>query len=238
PYQFAPRTWNAIRRLPLGVRQLMVKLLNGLPMPAKAFKLLRVLPSKDRQNFYHILMTHWQNSLQIVVGSKQNPTIFNTQNHWPQASSFEEWMMAIDANQYMIDDILVKVDRSAMANSLETRVPMLDHRVVELAWRFPLNLKIRDGVGKWILRQLLYRYVPKNLIERPKKGFSIPLAHWLRGPLRDWAESLISEDRLLTENFLNAQIVRKTWNEHISGKRDHANRLWNVLMFQAWLENK
>jgi asparagine synthase (glutamine-hydrolysing) len=122
-----------------------------------------------------------------------------------------------------------------MAASLETRVPMLDHRVVELAWRMPLDFKIRDGQSKWLLRQVLYRHVPKDLIERPKKGFGIPLDIWLRGPLHDWAEALLDEQRLRLEGYFHPESIRKMWSEHLSGKKNWQYHLWNILMFQAWL---
>ena len=136
----------------------------------------------------------------------------------------------------LADDILTKVDRASMAFALEARVPLIDHRVVEFSWRLPREAKIRSGVSKWLLRQVLYRRVPRELIERPKMGFSIPLADWLRGPLRDWAETLLSEKRLREAGLLDVQRVRQTWQEHLSGKHSHEHRLWNVLMLEAWRE--
>jgi asparagine synthase (glutamine-hydrolysing) len=140
----------------------------------------------------------------------------------------------LDQLTYLPDDILVKVDRSAMSLGLETRAPMLDHRVVEYAWSLPLNQKYRSGKGKWLLRELLYRHVPKTLIDRPKQGFSIPLGQWLRGPLRQWAEELLSMEALNRTGYLNAERVRQTWDQHLSGRHNWPNLLWNVLMFQAW----
>lgn len=236
PYQFAPKVWKAVHILPLALRKLAVTILGAVPTPQKLEKLLTVLPAKNRADFYRLLMTHWQDPLEVVKGATLPNTVISSPSSWVKTDSFEHWMMAVDASQYMMDDILVKVDRAAMASSLETRVPMLDHRVVEFAWQLPLEYKICDGVGKWALREVLYKHVPKALIERPKKGFSIPLAQWLRGPLREWAEGLLNEQRLQQEGYFHPAPIRKLWAEHVSGKSDYALKLWGVLMFQAWLE--
>ena len=141
--------------------------------------------------------------------------------------------MAVDTLTYLPDDILVKVDRAAMAASLETRVPFLDPRVIDFAWHVPLGQKVRAGQGKWLLRQLLYRYVPRELMERPKQGFGVPIEHWLRGPLRDWAEDLLSPSALAADGLLNPSSIRAMWERHLSG-RNVQYALWNVLMYMAW----
>lgn len=238
PYQFLPRVWNSLKRLPVPLRRVLQAMLAGLPLPERMAKLCAVMAAPTPQALYRQVLSHWPDPEQVVLGAQEPATLLNTPSDWPQTDCLEHWMMAMDAQTYMADDILVKVDRAAMANSLETRVPMLDHRVVELAWRFPLHMKIREGQGKWILRQVLYRHVPRDLIERPKKGFSIPLAAWLRGPLRDWGEALLNETRLRQEGYLNPVPIRRAWESHQQGKADHSSRLWGVLMFQAWLEEQ
>jgi len=147
-----------------------------------------------------------------------------------------ECMIDLDAMSYLPDDILVKVDRASMGVSLESRVPFFDHRIVELAWQLLLDYKRRDGVFKWALRQLLYRYVTREPIDRPKRGFAVPLHDWLRGPLRDWAEALLDSRRLQQEGFFNVTKVRTALAEHLSARRNWTPRLWSLLMFQEWLE--
>jgi asparagine synthase (glutamine-hydrolysing) len=204
----------------------------------KAHKLAGVLDIDNEHECYHKLTSHWQDPTSIVIGAKEPLTLITDINAWPKTDSFQHAMMAMDAQTYMTDDILVKVDRAAMANSLETRVPMLDHRVIELAWHMPLDYKIRNGEGKWLLKQVLFRHVPKTLVERPKMGFGIPLHDWLRDSLRDWAEALLDESLLRQQGYFHPLPIRKMWEEHLSGVRNHQANLWSILMFQAWLENQ
>jgi asparagine synthase (glutamine-hydrolysing) len=202
------------------------------PSPERIARLADVLVSRDMDGFYEAMLSHWARPEELTGFGGQTlspvPTLAD------QGLSQIEQLMLRDMLSYLPDDILVKVDRATMAVSLESRAPFLDHRVIELAWRIPLSLKIRDGKGKWILRKLLDRYVPRSMIERPKMGFGVPLAEWLRGPLSDWADDLLDPHRIQAEGLLNAAAVSLKWEEHRSGTRNWQYLLWDVLMFQAW----
>jgi asparagine synthase (glutamine-hydrolysing) len=258
-YMAARKVWGPVNRLPMFARHAAAGILRSLSptkwdklfdwarpvLPTrfqfsipgeKARKLADVLALSDSHAFYRQLTSHWTDPAHVVIGATEPKTLLTTSSAWPETDCLEHAMMAMDAQTYMADDILTKVDRAAMATSLETRVPMLDHRVVELAWRMPMDFKIRGGQGKWLLRQVLYKHVPRELIERPKMGFGIPLDSWLRGPLREWAEALLDESRLRSEGFFHPEPIRAIWAEHLSGKQNWQYHLWSVLMFQAWLE--
>lgn len=230
-----PSTWDRLYGM---AKPLLPKRFHLTTPGDKAHKLAGVLALSSGEAFYRQLNSHWSDPVSVVKGGREPKNLFTDSENWPQTDNFEHWMMAMDARGYMSDDILVKVDRASMAVSLETRVPMLDHRVFELAWRMPINLKIREGQGKWLLRQVLYRHVPKELIERPKQGFGIPLDSWLRGPLREWAETLLAEQRLVKDGYFNPEPIRKMWEEHLEGKRNWQHHLWSVLMFQSWLDEQ
>jgi asparagine synthase (glutamine-hydrolysing) len=259
-YVLAQNLWGKVSRVPLGMRSLASAGIRGLsptawnkflgPLQAFAPKSLRqanvgdklhkgaeVLGSRSIDELYLGLVSHWEPE-NLVIGGSEPRTYFRGNS--PQLDGLDDVqrMMALDAMTYLPDDILCKVDRAAMAVSLESRVPFLDHRVVEFAWRIPQTMKMRDGVGKWILRQVLYRYVPKELIERPKMGFGVPIDSWLRGPLKDWAEELLDEGRLRREGYFNPKPIRQKWAEHLSGKRNWQYHLWDVLMFQSWMDQQ
>jgi asparagine synthase (glutamine-hydrolysing) len=249
-YQFVERYWSKLMRLPRTVRAALAAGLTSLSadqwtrlaglIPArgtpaqvgdKIHKFASALKAEDEAALYRQLVSHW------------NPADLMPDVTEPDVSGLDtsitvlvEQMQLADTTTYLPDDILTKVDRASMAFALEARVPLIDHRVVEFSWRLPRSAKIRGGVSKWLLREVLYRRVPRELIERPKMGFSIPLAGWLRGPLRDWAETLLSEQRLREAGLLDVQRVRRTWQEHLSGKHSHEHRLWNVLMLESWRE--
>jgi asparagine synthase (glutamine-hydrolysing) len=201
----------------------------------KLQKFARALAASDPDDMYSRLVSHWDPPAPLVVGGSE-PRSRLADADGPEGLTAAERAMYLDSMTYLPDDILAKVDRASMGVSLEARAPFLDHRVVEFAWRLPLRMKVRDGEGKWLLRRVLDRYVPRGLVDRPKAGFGVPIGDWLRGPLRPWAEELFDESRLRGEGFVNPELVRRRWAEHVSGRHNWQYPLWDVLMFQSWLE--
>ena len=252
-YFWGPKIWSRLAWMPFPMRQMLGKaieavsiegwnVLSGLSgvsrLGDKAHKLAsRLNTAQDIDSLCWSLVVEWKDPAALVKGDS-----IITHSPWennealPTQLNAVERMMFRDTMTYLPDDILCKVDRAAMASSLETRVPFLDHRVVEFAWQLPFVMKIRGATSKWALRQVLNKYVPKELIDRPKAGFAIPIGKWLRGPLRDWAEALLDESRLNQEGYFHSEPIRKAWSEHLSGQLDNTSKLWAILMFQSWLE--
>lgn len=266
-YFWGPRIWRRLAWMPAGARRALGAAISAVPvagwdalsrpvnalLPAgkgiaqagdKAHKLaVRLHSVRNMDDLYLSLVSEWQDPAQVVRGAGvdrvvEPPCLLDDPLPAQGMQASQLRMMYRDSLTYLPDDILCKVDRAAMAVSLETRVPFLDHRVAELAWQLPLHMKIRGNEGKWALRQVLYKHVPRELIERPKAGFAIPVGEWLRGPLRDWAENLLGEQRLQAEGYFYPAPIRQKWVEHLSGRRDHTTSLWAVLMFQTWLERQ
>ena len=228
-----PASWNtAFQRLE---RWLPARLRYANPGD-KLHKAAEILAVRSPEEIYLGLVSHWKNPARIVPGSHEPPTLLTDPAHRADLPDFEHRMMYLDTVTYLPDDILTKVDRAAMSVSLETRVPLLDHRLVDFAWTLPLHMKIRHGQGKWLLRQVLYRHVPQALMDRPKMGFGVPIDHWLRGPLNDWAAALIEPGRLTQEGIFDPAPIQRKWLEHQAGTRNWAYYLWDVLMFQQWQE--
>lgn len=252
-------TWGAIAKVPFGVRKVAGRLVkavaptnwdaffrlaaNVVTLPVNMGEKLgnlstRLMSVNSIGDLCYSLASVIMDPERVVIGANEPATWLAEVGMKATFKEAKSQMMLVSAMTYLPDDILVKVDRAAMANSLETRVPLLDHRVVEMAWALPMSMKMRDGKNKWILRQVLYQYVPKHLIERPKAGFSIPLGDWLCGPLRAWVEGLLDESRLQQEGFFNVQYVREKWQAHLAGTRNSQSFLWSILMFQVWLDEQ
>lgn len=265
-YLLAPKLWSKLNKLPKLARKFIGRTLIIIPISFwdnlmssflkffkkdkflnqfgdKVHKFSSRLTKVNSQDDLFIHMISESGADKVVLSNDHVPTIvlkplFLT-DKLPKngVNDFASQMMYKDTLNYLTDDILCKVDRAAMNVSLETRVPFLDPKIVELAWRMPIEMKINGTEGKSVLRNILYKYVPKELIERPKAGFSIPLSDWLKGPLKDWADSLLDKERLISEGYLNAEYVSNIWNEHLKGKRNWTFRIWSILMFQSWLES-
>ncbi len=256
-YVTSERLWRQITRFPAVARHAAARTARALRAELFGELLSRIGPRRWRrggeaavsakieraaellrhgtfEEFYRSLVSQWTEGESVVLGGEEPTYALTNSESWPTSSHPLLRAAYIDLVGYLPDDILVKVDRAAMAVSLETRAPLLDHRVMEFAWRLPAALKRRDGQAKWVLRKVLARYVPPALTERPKMGFGVPIGDWLRGPWRDWAEALLDPPRLRAEGYLDSSPIRRIWEEHLSGRRDRSYQLWNVLMFQAW----
>ena len=261
-YFWGPRIWNRLAWLPFALRRSLGHLIRrlppagwdalGRPLPIhqlghKAHKLAdRLQYVRSTDDLYRSLVSEWRDPAALLQPDADGSPIQESSSplDWnlPAALSSDAVarMMATDTINYLPNDILTKVDRAAMANSLETRSPFLDHRVAEVAWRLPMTMKISPnlggGVGKWALRQILYKYVPPQLIERPKAGFGMPKGQWLRGPVRMWAEDLLEPGLMQRQGYLRPEPIQLLWQQHLSGRFDHTTKLWAVLMWQAWLQ--
>ncbi len=260
-YQKTLAIWNKFGWMPDGGRKLFTYLLNTIPIDVldkmffwitpilnkygrpgsagdKLHKLADVLTMESPDCLYANLISHWKKPSRLVLGANEPLTVFTDPSQQAKLTDLFTRLMFLDTVSYLPDDILCKVDRASMGVGLESRMPFLDHRVFEFAWRLPLTMKMRNGEGKWLLRQVLYKYVPQEMMNRPKAGFGVPIDVWLRGPLREWAEELLEETRLKREGFFNPLPIREKWEEHLSEKRNWYYYLWDVLMFQAWLEKE
>jgi asparagine synthase (glutamine-hydrolysing) len=250
--------WRLMGKLPLALRNRLSACLKLVPMGRwdAFFKLARPLLSNtayasangwrlyrianmlrlpDASGCYLEMMSHWDTGVSLVKGASALTHEMQS-NFNPNAHGLMKQAGLRDMKSYLPDDILVKVDRAAMANSLETRVPLLDHRIAEFALSLPESLHRQDGQSKWLLRQVLYKHVPKALIDRPKMGFGVPLADWLRGPLREWAGDLLSRDNLVQNGILEPDSIVDLWQRHLAGSTDGQYPLWNVLMLLQWVE--
>ncbi len=250
-YMFSKRIWKLVERLPGPIRrsigsalgalspttwERVLKHVPGRP-PRVGYKLHRLadaVQSESLVDVYKRLISYWPQPERLVTSSVEPTAFFGDENRLAPPATFVDQMCFWDQIAYLPDDNLAKMDRASMSVGLESRAPLLDHNVVSLAWQLDNGLKIQNGASKWILRQVLYRHVPRELIERPKMGFSVPVGEWLRGPLKEWSGDLLNRDSLVRQGFFDADLVQETWNRHISGRRDEQNALWAVLMFQAW----
>ena len=254
-YIISEKFWNIFNLIPQTFRKILASGLQSISSQnwTKISKLLprlnkysnfgdkihkgaNALKAHTSHELYYLLCSHWQNPTETVINSKEPSTFLTKFKPELKGLNRQQQMMVLDFITYLPDDILVKVDRAAMASSLEIRIPFLDHKLIEYVWKISHSHKFKKGQGKWILKKILSKYVPNNLTERPKMGFGIPVDSWLCGPLKDWAENLLDQTRLQQEGYFETKLIREKWKEHLSGKRNWQYDLWSILMFQAWLD--
>ena len=260
-YLSLDQVWKKVGSVPLPVRKLLGQMLSVPPprfwdklysgfsaigggkgekqklVGLKLQKLAGLIQQQNLMHGYEYLLSYWHNPEDLVSFGQDTASV-KPEITLPESADFIETVMYLDQMEYLPGDNLTKVDRAGMAVSLETRLPLLSHEMLELSWKIPVSMKVREKTSKWVLRQVLYKYVPRHLIERPKMGFSVPVAHWLRGELKGWAEDLLDSMKTGGGEFIREAPVRKAWNEHLSGKRDHSHRLWTVLMFLSWVNSR
>ena len=256
-YMWLDKIWNKVSIMPFGIRKIIGKLLS-LPSPSLWNKIYSIIRTTGNNNYkqldlklqklagllqqktilhgYDYLLSYWNEPGSLLLPAYQSE-YFSTPSKFPLTNSFIEDAMYWDQFSYLPSDNLVKVDRASMRVSLETRLPLLSHEVVEYSWKLPLHLKVKGCNGKWVLRRVLDRYVPRHLVERPKMGFSVPISTWLRNELKEWAEDLLFSEFVNGEGIFNMDVIKKIWDEHIAYKHDHSHKLWTVLMFLSWSNN-
>lgn len=244
-----PNIWNKIKFMPPAMRKMMAAGIAKISVGhwdkiggkqpqfgTRMHKIAAMMDAKDPAEIYSRLISHWPDPEALVKNAKEPETFLNKRDWNADHLGFADRMMYWDALTYLPNDILTKVDRATMAVGLESRAPLLDKRIYEFAWTLPENLKIRNGRGKFLMREVLERYVPASLFERPKQGFAMPVGEWLRGPLKDWAENLLDEKSIQGDGLLDTALIRQTWDDHLAGRGNHATKLWTLLMFQSWKE--
>jgi len=259
-YLATVKYWSIQQKLPNWLRQIICETIEAIPHRAwqntyalskrilgnsptqadvglKIHKLASMMRAESMYAAYRDLMSYWQEPGDIFGYAREAASIMDRKPK-PELGNFIHDAMYWDQLGYLVDDNLVKGDRASMAFSLEARMPLLDHRIVELSWRLPLTMKYRNGQGKWLLRQVLYRYVPKALIQRPKMGFSVPIRDWLKGPLKNWAGDLLNSNRTLESVVLKQQTIQRVWGQHLNGSHDHSHKLWTLCMWLTWLEQQ
>lgn len=243
-----PALWSKISWMPQVLRKIIFSLLLFVPnsiyqfiksnnplFPSKVKRAFKLMTLKDAHEIYNALVTHWGSN--VVINAKEPQSDLNQKSLWPENLSFAEEMFFGDTLSYRAHDLMAKTDRASMAVALEARAPLMDYELAEYCWRLPHNMKVRDGKGKWLLRQVLDRHVPKSLYDRPKMGFSVPIGEWLRGPLKAWAEALLARERLTKQGLFDTEKITQAWNEFLhSNTKDVPKHIWTILMFQAWYD--